>query len=147
MNHIKIFRISWCHKCGLCSICKNRCLKSDVHRTGWSSWSPGIECTHAQLGAIGQPMDEKFQWFTQNFPILTVNFNIGRINGSELEGTEPLPQPMSNSQYWLWGIASTNHDQILQCHTHHYQRGCLNLTHWGRAMHICIIELGHHWFR
>ena len=21
------------------------------------------------------------------------------------------------------------------------------LTHWGRVMHICVVELGHHWFR
>ena len=20
-------------------------------------------------------------------------------------------------------------------------------THWGRVMHICVVELGHHWFR
>ena len=22
-----------------------------------------------------------------------------------------------------------------------------NLTHWGRVTHICVAELGHHWFR
>ena len=21
------------------------------------------------------------------------------------------------------------------------------LTHWGRVTHICVVELGHHWFR
>ena len=23
----------------------------------------------------------------------------------------------------------------------------LNLTHWGRVTHVCVVELDHHWFR
>ena len=24
---------------------------------------------------------------------------------------------------------------------------CAHLTHWGGVTHICVVELGHHWFR
>ena len=28
-----------------------------------------------------------------------------------------------------------------------YFRKGLPLTHWGRVTHICVVDLGHHWFR
>ena len=49
---------------------------------------------------------------------------------------------MNNMFSWQAGNAA--HDTKTwryQCITNH----CL--THWGRAMYICVSELGHHWFR
>ena len=46
-------------------------------------------------------------------------------------GVKPLPEPMLT--------------QFLDAWMQH--KGGDELTHWDQVTHICVIELGHHWFR
>ena len=82
-------------------------------------------CIYAALGgdelvtARCTPENYPCEWVTSYFAIREVLFT---------------KQPQ-NSKYWLW------HNALYHPHLR------LFLTHWGWVMHICVTELGHHWFR
>ena len=54
-----------------------------------------------------------------------------------------------NGQVEAWGTLLNHGTPIyIMCLVGNYiVLHFLWLTHWGRVMHICIIELSHHWFR
>ena len=59
-----------------------------------------------------------------------------------------MPQDLADDKSTLvlvmaWCCHPTNHC-LNQCWLSSIS---LSLTHWGRVMHICVVEMGHHWFR